>query len=289
LEITRETSASAVIDGHWGFGQVIASKAAAIAASKARSGGVAAVTVRNSYHIGRLGSYVEQLAGDGLLAILMANAHGTGPCVVPWGGAQGRLSTSPLAVGIPTTSESLRGAMVLDMTTSSVAEGKVRVKRNRGESVPDGWIQDAEGRPTNDPESLYATPRGSILPFGGGGAHKGYGLNVVVDLLAGALSGAGTTGAPDAQHGNAFFLLVLDLFQFIPADDYYQMVDGLVSFVKSSAPLAGFKEVLVPGEVEAREREKREKQGLYVEEETWRQIHSCAESLGVSLKNGSSG
>ena len=165
----------------------------------------------------------------------------------------------------------------------------MRVKRNRGESVPDGWIQDAEGRPTNDPESLYATPRGSILPFGGGGAHKGYGLNVVVDLLAGALSGAGTTGAPDAQHGNAFFLLVLDLFQFIPADDYYQMVDGLVSFVKSSAPLAGFKEVLVPGEVEAREREKREKQGLYVEEETWRQIHSCAESLGVSLKNGSSG
>ena len=288
LEITRETSASAVIDGHWGFGQVVASKAAAIAAWKAHSGGVAAVTVRNAYHIGRLGSYVEEMAADGLLAILLANAHGTGPCVVPWGGARGRLATSPLAVGIPTTSDSLRGPMVLDITTSSVAEGKVRVKRNRGERVPDGWLQDAEGRPTNDPESLYGTPRGSILPFGGSGAaHKGYGLNVVVDLLAGALSGAGTTGTPDARHGNAFFLMVLDIFQFIPAHDYYQMVDGLVSFVKSSAPMADFEEVLVPGEIELREREKRVEQGIFVEEETWQQIHACADTLGVSLEDRS--
>ena len=285
LEITRETSASAALDGHWGFGQVVASKAAAIAATKARHVGVAAVTVRNSYHIGRLGSYVEELARDGLLALLLANAHGTGPCVAPWGGAQRRLATNPLAVGIPTTSESLRGPIVLDMTTSSVAEGKVRVKRNRGERVPDGWLLDAEGRPTNDPESLYGAPRGSILPFGGsGGAHKGYGLNVVVDLLAGALSGASTTtGSPDAQHGNAFFFMVLDPFQFIAADDYYPMVDGLVSFVKSSVPMASFEEVLVPGEIEERERAERGEKGIFVEEETWRQILACADALGVSV------
>lgn len=264
---------------------MVASKAAAIAATKARDGGVAAVTVRNSYHLGRLGSYVEELAQDGLLALLLANAHGTGPCVAPWGGAQRRLATNPLAVGIPTTSECLSGAIVLDMTTSAVAEGKVRVKRNRAERVPDGWLLDAEGRPTNEPESLYGEPRGSILPFGGsGGAHKGYGLNVVVDLLAGALSGASTTGTPDAQHGNAFFFMVLDPFQFVAADDYYQMVDGFVSFVKSSAPMAGFEEVLVPGEIEERARAEREEKGIFVEEETWRQILACADALGVSLE-----
>ena len=177
---------------------------------------------------------------------------------------------------------------MLDMTTSSVAEGKVRVKRNRGESVPDGWLLDAEGRPTNDPQSLYGTPRGSILPFGGsGGAHKGFGLNVVVDLLAGALSGAGTTGTPQAQHGNAFFLMALDLSQFIPADEYYRMVDGLVSFVKSSAPMVDFEEVLVPGEIEARERKKREMGGIFVEEETWHQIVACADALGIGLEEES--
>ena len=283
IEVVGETTATAALDGHWGFGQVVASRAAAMAAEKARSGGVAVVTVRHSYHIGRLGSYVEKLARDGLLGILTANAHGTGSGIAPWGGTQARLATNPLAIGIPTTSDSLRGPLVLDMTTSAVAEGKVRVKRNRGEEVPDGWLLDADGHPSTDPAAFYGPPRGSLLPFGGAGGHKGYGLGVVVDLLSGALSGGGATGRPDAQHGNAYMLMVIDPAQFGPLDRYYEMVDGFLEFVKSSAPMDGFQQVLVPGEIEQNEKARRAA-GIFVEDETWRQILDCATDLNVSIQ-----
>ena len=151
VEVSRETPSSCVLDGQWGFGQVVASKAVDIGVAKAQQGGVSAVTVRQSNHIGRLGSYVEDAASQGAIALLLANAHGAGVSTAPWGGTQPRLSTNPLAVGIPAAPPSMPGPMVLDMTTSAVAEGKIRVKRNRGEPTPDGWILNLQGEPTNDP------------------------------------------------------------------------------------------------------------------------------------------
>ena len=278
IRTESESAAAAQLDGNWGFGQVIAGHAAAIGAAKAKECGLAAITVRNSYHVGRLGAYVEELARQKLIGLLMANAHGRGDIIAPWGGARGRLATNPIAVGIPTGDAD--AAIVLDMTTSAVAEGKVRVQLNRGEPVPDGWLLDADGVATTDAAALYGDPRGTILPFGGLAGHKGYGLGVIVDLLGGALSGAGTTGSPDARLGNGCFLLVLDISQFIPFAEFTSSVDNFVAYLKTSQPLEGFEEVLLPGEVERRQLAKRQG-GVALDEETWRQIAAWGEQLGV--------
>ena len=280
IETAQESTASATLDGNWGFGQVVAGQAVTIGAEKARASGLSVVTIQNSYHIGRLGAYVEELAQQQFIGLLMANAHGRGNIIAPWGGAEGRLATNPLAVGIPTGDPG--APIILDMTTSAVAEGKVRVKLNRGESVPDGWLLDADGHPSNDPNVLYGNPRGMILPFGGSAGHKGYGLGVMVALLGGALSGAGTTGHPNARLGNGCFLLIIDIAQFVALEDFVNDVDSFVAYLKDTPPMQGFEEVLIPGEIERRERARRN-DGIEVEDETWRQIVDCATKHGVDI------
>lgn len=281
VEVVAETAASACLDGHWGFGQPAAYRATEIGLAKARRCGVAAVTVRRANHMGRMGEYVEAVARQGAIGLLFCNMHGTGACTVPWGGREPRLGTNPVAAGMPRPPD---GALVLDMTTSAVAEGKVRVLRNRGEQTPEGWILDGCGRPTTDPAAFYDPDhRGSLLPFGGPAGHKGYGLNVVVDLLAGALSGAGTTGGRGGRQGNAIFLLVVDVAQFVPLEDFAAAVDEFEAFVKSSAPAPGYGEVLMPGEMEVREAERRGAAGIFVEDETWAQVVECAGRVGARL------
>jgi len=282
VEIVRETAVAAVLDGHWGYGQMVGSRAAEMGLAKAREAGLAAITIRNSNHVARLGSYVDEIARQEMIGMLFTNAHGGGASVVPWGGTRGRLGTNPLAVGIPRSSGE---PLVLDMTTSVVAEGKVRVKRNRGEQTPDGWIVDIEGRPTNDPNAFYGPPRGGILPFGGIAGHKGYGLGVAVDLLAGALSGAGCTGS-GTRIGNAALLMVLNVAQFTPLETYYQQVDDFIDFVRSSPTAEGFDEILMPGEIELRQKEQRQKEGIFVEEETWRQVVECGRKQGAVIEEG---
>lgn len=278
--VEAETLVSAVVEGNRCFGQVAASHMAAVGLAKARQYGVGGVTLKGANHIGRLGSYVEDLARQGAIGLLFVNTHGGSGIVAPWGGCEARLGTNPIAIGIPRAEAD---PLVLDMTTSMVAEGKVRVLRNRGEQAPEGWLLDAEGVPTRDPQTLYQSPRGSILPFGG---HKGYGLGVVVDLLAGALSGDGCTGNLEAPFGNGAFLMVLDVAQFLPLEEFCQEVEDLAAFVKSSSLMADYREILMPGEVEVRQRARRDAEGLFVEEETWAQICGWAQKLGVRLPDG---
>ena len=283
VDMVRETAASAVLDGNWGFGQVIASRAVELGVEKARACGVSTITARHANHIGRLGSYVEEAASMGMIALLCVNGHGAGVSTAPWGGSQSRLSTNPLAVGVPAAPPELAEPIVLDMTTSAVAEGKIRVKKNRGEPIPDGWILNLQGEPTNDPAEFYGPPRGAILPFGGRAGYKGFGLGVIVDLFSGCLSGAQTTRPPHGRLGNAIFLFVVDVAQFAPPEEFASTVSELVRWVKSSPLLPGFDEILVPGEIEQRETEKRRRQGLFVEDETWGQIEDCGRQLGVTF------
>lgn len=279
IDIESETDASAVLNGNWGFGQVVMSRAAALGVEKAARCGLAALTVRNANHIGRLGSYVEQIARENMIGLLFANMHGGGVCVVPWGGREARLGTNPLAAGLPRPGGE---PIVLDMTTSVVAEGKVRLQRNRGEDVPEGWIVDAEGRPSTDPAALYGPPRGGMLPFGGAVGYKGYGLSLVVEILGGALSAAGCAGT-GSRNGNGVLLLVVDIERFVPMDAYGEEVDQFVSFLKSSPLAPGFSEILVPGEIESRTRQQR-REGIEVDAQTWGQIVECGQRFGVELK-----
>lgn len=277
IDVVRESPATAVLDGHWGFGQVAATRAAELAIGKAREMGLAAVAGRRCNHVGALADYVTTVADAGLVGLMFVNGHGGAHNTVPWGGADRRLCTNPMAAGFPTGGKPI----VLDISTSAVAEGKVRTYRIRGESVPDDWIVDSEGRPTNDPEALYAKPQGALLPLGGNVGYKGFGLGLMVDLLAGGLSGAGTSGPDAGRGGNAFTILALDPDAFAGEDSFRADADTLIAWVKSSRPAPGFSEIIVPGEPERRERERRLREGIPIPEETCRQIAEAAARLGV--------
>ena len=281
IEILRQTKSSAVINGNWGFGQVIASQAMNLAIEKAQLSSVSTVTVQSCNHVGRLADYAQIAANQNLIAMLTVNNHGGGTRVAPWGGSEGRLSTNPICFAIPRESSE---PILVDITTSVVAEGKVRVKRNRNEELPEGWIVDSNGNPTNNPNDLYESPMGAILPFGGKVGHKGFALSMVVDILSGALSGAGCSRESPEKLGNAIFMTLFDISSFVPIEEFYQDIDNFVDWIKSAKLAPGFTEITIPGEPEDRTKQKRQKEGIFIEENTWQQIEESAKKVGVDLR-----
>jgi uncharacterized oxidoreductase len=284
FEVVRQTPASALVDGHWGFGAVVATKATRLGIEMAQAAGVAAVSVRRCNHVSRLGHYVLEGAEAGLVAFMTANNHGGGRWVAPWGGTDRRLATNPIAFAAPVAPDGNRVPSVLvDITTSTVAEGKVRVLRNKGLPVPEGWAILPDGKPLTNPAQMYGPPHGSLLPFGGMAGHKGFALSMMVELLSGALSGAGCTSGADVQPGNALFLLVLDPGVFGTQEAFAEEAARLVDWVKASPPVPGGTGVLAPGEPEFREEARRRIAGIPLDDETWRQLRELANSLGVAV------
>ena len=281
IEILRQTKSSAVINGNWGFGQVIASQAMNLAIEKAQLSSVSTVTVQSCNHVGRLADYAQIAANQNLIAMLTVNNHGGGTRVAPWGGSEGRLSTNPICFAIPRESSE---PILVDITTSVVAEGKVRVKRNRNEELPEGWIVDSNGNPTNNPNDLYESPMGAILPFGGQVGHKGFALSMVIDILSGALSGAGCSRESPEKLGNAIFMTLFDISSFVPIEEFYQDIDNFVDWIKSAKLAPGFTEITIPGEPEDHTKQKRQKEGIFIEENTWQQIEESAKKVGVDLR-----
>jgi uncharacterized oxidoreductase len=275
MRLLHETPTTAILDGDLGLGQVVARRAAEVALDKAARLGLAAVGIRRSNHIGRLADYVEMAAERGFVGLIWANAP-TAHSVVPHGGLDRRLSTNPLAVAVPGPGGTV--AISVDMATSIVAEGKVRVKRNRKEALPAGWAIDGGGRPVTDAEVFYGPPRAGLLPTG---AHKGTALGLIVEVLGGILSGEGAIGERTGPVHNGTFLLLIEVARFLPLVDFTGQVTDLVQWVKSAAPAPGVTEVLVPGDPEARSEAHRRAHGIPVEAETWRQIEEIAAELGV--------
>ena len=274
ITVTRETPTTASLDGGRGFGQVVARRGMEIAIAKAKASGLAAVGLARTGHVGRLADYAEMAANQNLVAMLWANAvHGLN--VAPWGGAAKRLGTNPHAIAIPGASGP---AMVLDFATSVVAEGKIRVKRNRKERAPAGWFMDGHGQPSTDPEAFYGEPRGAIYPAA---EHKGYGMGLAVEILGGILSGTGPAGPGAGIFANGTLMMCLDIERFLPLDEFRRQVTALFDWTRS-APLApGSKEILVPGEPEARLEKERSAAGIPLDDETWAQIQAVADDLGL--------
>ncbi|HME96890.1 MAG TPA: Ldh family oxidoreductase [Methylomirabilota bacterium] len=274
ITVTAESPALIRLDGGGGFGQVVGRRAMEMAIAKAKVGGLSAASTSRTSHVGRLADYAEMAANAGLVGMLWANCvHGLN--VAPWGGAARRLGTNPHAVAIPGVSGP---AMVLDFATSVVAEGKMRVKRNRKQQAPPGWFVDAAGRPATDPEIFYGEPPGALLTAG---EHKGYGLSLAVEILGGILSGTGPAGPPPGVFANGTLMICLDVERFLPLAEFHAQVGSLFAWVKT-APLAqGAGEILIPGEPEARLEAERRAQGIPVEEQTWSQIEAAAAELGV--------
>ncbi|HEY8367685.1 MAG TPA: Ldh family oxidoreductase [Thermodesulfobacteriota bacterium] len=266
-----------VVDGRLGFGQVVAREAMALAVGRARAHGVAAVGIRRANHVGRLADFAEQAAAEGVVGLVFANDSGALQRVAPAGGIEGRLSTNPFAVGIPRRTPP---HLVVDVSTSVVASGKLKAARDAGERVPEGWVQDAQGRPSTDPNVPFADPPGTILPMAG---HKGYALALVVEVLAGVLSGAGFVRPDPGPDYQGAFLVALDVSRFLPLDRFVADVEAMLAHVKSARPRPGVPEVLVPGEHAWKEAERRKVEGIPLAEGTWAKLRAIAEALGVPL------
>jgi hydroxycarboxylate dehydrogenase B len=279
--VISDNHASALLEGNQGFGQVAAAKGMTIAVEKAKRCGTAAVTVRNCYHSGRLGAYSELAAGAGMIGIVMVNAGGGGQSVVPFGGSERRLATNPLSIAVPTGGEF---PLVLDIATSMAPEGKIRDYAYRNAPLPEGWIVDAEGRPSRNPHDFYGPAPGSILPLGGNSGHKGFGLAFMVDILAGALSGAGCCREEVVPAKDGVLLMALDIDQFAGREAFSSQVNELIAYVKSCPPAPGFAEVFVPGEPEFRCAQERRAHGVPVDENVWLQIEQIIERLRIDYK-----
>ena len=281
IEMARETPSACVLDGNWGFGQVIAKKAMEIAIEKADTHSISLVTVRRSNHIGRLGEYPVAAAQRGMIGMISVNDYGAGQLMAPFGGIDARLSPNPISIAFPSGRDK---PILLDMSCSVVAAGKVRVRLNRDERLPEGWIIDAKGQPSTDPRDLFGPPPGAILPLGGLTlGHKGFGLGFVLDVLDGALSGAGCTREGATRIGNAYFIIAMKISDFVPLDEFEKEVERFIEYVKSSPLMPGFKEILVPGESEFREEERRRREGIEIDENTWNQILEAATKVGYEI------
>lgn len=272
-EIERETPVMVLYNGHRCFGQLGAKVAVEDGIGKARGNAVSAVGLKHSGHVGRLGEWVGLAAEEGLIALAYANGGRSGGLVAPFGGAERRMGTNPIAVAIPLKD---RPAMLLDFATSAVAEGKVRVAFNGGKEIPEGWALDKNGAPTKNPGDVY--DGGMLLPAAG---HKGFGLALLTDYLGGILTGAGGPGIPGSILGNGVLFILLNISFFRPLDEFFADGEQIAGRIKDTKPAPGFDEVLMPGEPEARSAASRQRDGIPLDDTTWTEIVEVAEKLGV--------
>lgn len=275
--IALDTGPLVTLDGGMGFGQVIGRDAMALAIERARTHGLAAVAIRNSHHLGRIGHWAEICCEAGLVSTHYVNTLGIAPHVAPFGGADARYSTNPYCAGLPGPDGR---PVILDMATSQVALGKVRVAMNKGAEMAPDTIIAAGGAPTRDPRALFTDPIGAILPMGG---HKGAGLAVIAELLGGALTGGGAQYEGRAHTGvihNNMLSIVLDPDRLGGASTWRRDLDLFVDWVKASPPAPGSDGVLVAGEPERLARTARAG-AIPIDPTTWGEIAEVAKALGV--------
>src|SRR5262245_59324406 len=277
--ILEEGPSRIVAEGNWGLGQVLAMRLIERLKDKARETGLGLGTMMHAGHIGRLGEYCEKTAALGLVSMEMDNSQCGAVRDAPPGGKAPRLSTNPLATGVPNGDAPL----VLDFSTSATAEGKVRVKKIAGQPCPEGWLIDCEGRPTTDANTLYGNPPGAILPMGGAQAYKGFGLGLMIEILTGALSGGNCAKAvPYPKKGKCVFSLLIDPLRFGGADHFQSEAAQLVEYMKSCPRVDGCSEIILPGEPERRLAAMRVREGIFLDEENWRALVNLGEQLGVA-------
>jgi LDH2 family malate/lactate/ureidoglycolate dehydrogenase len=263
--------AVAIVDGQHAFGQLTARTATEELIRKVEQTSIAIAVLRRCQHIGRLGEYVERVAGAGHIGMAMANAD---PTVAPWGGRERMLGTNPFAWAVPVADTA--APLVVDFATSATAEGKLAVARAAGRQVPEGLLVDADGAPSTDPGDFYAG--GALLPFGG---HKGYGLGLIADVVAGLLSATGSASAPGYDGTFGTVLIAVRTATFIDVDTFTADVEALRTRLHAGAPAPGVDMVLMPGEPEWTTRAQRLEHGVALAAGTITELNRLATELGV--------
>ncbi|HET7526467.1 MAG TPA: malate/lactate/ureidoglycolate dehydrogenase [Burkholderiaceae bacterium] len=268
------------LDGQAGFGQVVGGEAMALGIARARSHGCCVMALGNAHHLGRIGAWAELAVAANLISLHFVNVISRG-IVAPYGGSDARFGTNPFTAGIPLKG---REPMILDFATSVIAQGKTRVAHNKGERVPPEHLIDDQGRPTTDPRYSVIEPFGAILTFG---AHKGYGMAVLCELLGGALASGLTQHTHDASKRrvlNGMLTVLIDPEKIGERAAYEAEALTFVDWVMASPPREGFDRVRLAGDPERESRARRMKSGVPVDATTWQEILNAAGKLGVDPK-----
>ena len=281
IYIEREQGATALINGDNALGHLVMNRVVDLAIKKVKQHSVCWIGSHYGNHSGAASVYVRKLAEQGYIGIYMA--VGNANHMAPWGGIDLLLSTNPIAIAVPAGDGPI---VLLDIATTVAAYGKVKVAAQKGESIPDDWMIDRQGKPITDPKRAA---EGSLLPIG---AYKGYGLAVMIGLLAGALNNAAVgKGTIDfnAHHdlvtntGQA--IIAVDPSAFGNQEEFISRVIALVDDLKNSATLPGIKEIRVPGEGAARMMAERARLGIPVAPELLEALNACAKECGVTTLN----
>ena len=275
--LVNDVGPIAVFDGQMGYGQVIARETTEWAIAKAKSLGVGIFALRNTHHVARVGAYGELAAASGLVSIQFVNVLIAPGRVAPFGGMTGRFGTDPICIAFPGGAG--KPPVVLDFATSRVAAGKLRVALNEGKALPQGYLIDAGGKDATDP-AVFFRGNGAMLPFG---EHKGSGLALACELLAGVLTGGGAmqAGIPNRGVKNGMFSIVLDPVRFGDTDAMAREMEALIGWVKSSPPRPGVEEVMIAGEPERKSRIKRLTDGIPIDANTWEELVAAARQAGM--------
>ncbi len=274
IEILVDAPSFAVIDGRYGFGHTVTPLAVEIGIAKAKAGGLAAVALRNSGHLGRVGQWAEQAARAGLVSIHFVNVSGSA-LVAPFGAMERRFSTAPFCVGVPRRAAE---PVILDFATSLVAEGKAAVAFQGGKPLPPDALIGPDGQPSGDP-ALFYRGLGALRAFGG---HKGSGLALICELIGGSLTGTGAT-RPERRFANGMFSIYVDPDRINPDKLFDEDVGGFLQWVREAKPIPGQK-VLTPGDPERAARADRTAHGVPLSEETWESIVEAARKMGIERR-----
>lgn len=277
IRVVREQAATALVDGDNAMGHLVMSRAAEIAIEKARSAGVAWVGACNSNHAGPASLYARMPLAHDMVGIYIA--VGSANHLPPWGGTEMLLSTNPISIAVP---GSRWPELVLDMATTNAAYGKVKIKAQLNEAMPEGWMIDREGKPLTDPKRAN---EGFLLPIGG---PKGYGLALMFGLLAGTLNGA-AFGREVVDFNKDFSTLTntghaivaVNIASFADVREFKEKVDRVWQEMKSSPKLPGFDEIRLPGERSARIYQDRMANGVPLSRELYSSLDALADRLGV--------
>ena len=278
--LVKDDGAVMVFDAGLGYGRPVAEEAMAAGLERCRETGVVLLALRRCHHLGRIGAYGEQSIAAGLVSVHFVNVTDHLPLVAPHGGREARFSTNPICVAMPGTPAT--PPILLDMATSRIAFGKVKVAHNAGKRVPAGSLIDADGEPTDDPGVMFADPRGSLLTVG---EHKGFGLALICDLLGGVLTGGGTMQPQNPRPGgivNNMLSVIIDPARLVDQTWLNAELDAVIAFVKSSAPRKSGGSVLVAGDPERLMRSQRHREGIPMNETTWEEITLAAQKVGMA-------
>ena len=281
IKVIQERTAMALVDGDNGMGHLVMKKATELAIHKARTAGIAWVGSRLSNHAGPASLYARMALQHDMIGLYFA--VGNANHLPPWGGLDMLLSTNPIAAAIPTLNEA---PVVLDMATTVAAYGKVKAKAQRGEMMPEGWMIDRQGKPLLDPTK---SEEGFLLPIGG---YKGYGLSLIVGILAGTLNGA-AMGSQVIDFNKDFSTItntgqaiaIMDPSAFGDITEFKQNIDTLVRELRSSERMPGVERIWLPGEQSHEKRLSNEAQGILLAPSLIKQLNDLAAQLNIQPLN----